>query len=61
ISATGYATSDLRLGDFNANAYELGLSLKVSSQWRLNALAAYYEQSNGYESRWWVLGATYEY
>ncbi|MEJ2765086.1 DUF3570 domain-containing protein [Photobacterium sp. MCCC 1A19761] len=61
FAATGYATSDLRLGGFTANAYELGASLKVTAKLRLNALAAYYEQSNGYESRWWVLGATYEY
>ena len=61
FAATGYATSDLRLGDFNANAYEFGASVKLSSQWRFNALVAYYEQDNGYESRWWVLGATYEY
>ncbi|SGZ08341.1 DUF3570 domain-containing protein [Moritella viscosa] len=61
FAATGYATSDLRLGDFNANAYELGISMKVFDSWRVNALAAYYKQSNGYESTWWVLGATYEF
>ncbi|MCW1891471.1 hypothetical protein OK016_29080 [Vibrio chagasii] len=26
---------------------------------RLNALAAYYEQSNGFEAQWWAVGATY--
>lgn len=61
FASTGYATSDIRLGDFNANAYELGLSLKLSTKWRMNALAAYYEQSNGYASRWWAVGVTYDY
>ena len=61
FASTGYATSDIRLGDFNANAYELGVSVKLSAKWRMNALAAYYEQSNGYASRWWAVGVTYEY
>ncbi|QUM84542.1 DUF3570 domain-containing protein [Moritella sp. 28] len=61
FASKGYATTDIRLGDFNANAYELGVSLKLSSKWRMNALAAYYEQSNGYASRWWAVGVTYDY
>ncbi len=61
FASTGYATSDIRLGDFNANAYELGASIKLSAKWRMNALAAYYEQTNGYASRWWAVGVTYDY
>ena len=61
FASTGYATSDLRLGNFTANAYELGASVKVHKTVRLNALAAYYEQSNGFEAQWWAVGATYEF
>lgn len=61
FAATGYATSDLRLGEFTANQYELGVSLKPIDHWRVNLLAAYYEQSNGFEAQWWAVGATYEF
>ncbi len=61
FAATGYATSDLRLGNFDANAYELGVSVQATKRLRLNALAAFYDRSNGYESQWWVVGATYEF
>ncbi|MDN3612291.1 DUF3570 domain-containing protein [Vibrio ostreicida] len=61
FAATGYATSDLRMGEFTANAYELGASVKVHKKLRLNVLGAYYEQSNGFEAQWWAVGATYEF
>ncbi|WP_284192986.1 DUF3570 domain-containing protein [Vibrio zhanjiangensis] len=61
FASTGYATSDLRLGDFTANSYELGLSAKLHKSLRLNLLAAYYDQSNGFEAQWWAVGATYEF
>ncbi len=59
FASTGYATSDLRLGDFTANSYEIGVSFKVLKELRLNVLGAYYEQSNGFEAQWWAIGATY--
>ena len=61
FASSGYATSDLRLGDFTANAYELGASFKVHKKLRFNLLGAYYEQSNGFEAQWWAVGATYEF
>ncbi|MBU2896694.1 DUF3570 domain-containing protein [Vibrio hepatarius] len=61
FASQGYATSDLRLGNFTANAYELGASLKLHKSLRLNLLGAYYEQSNGFEAQWWAIGATYEF
>lgn len=61
FAATGFATTDIRLGDFTANTYELGASVKLADNWKLNAVGAYYEQSNGYASRWWAVGVTYEY
>ena len=61
FSDSGFASSDFRLGDFTANGYELGISLKVAKKWRLNALSAYYQQSNGYANQWWIIGATYEF
>jgi len=61
FAATGFATSDLRLGDYTANAYEIGISYKLFSKFRLNALGAYYEQSNGFKANWWAVGATYEF
>lgn len=61
FAATGYATSDLRLGDFTANSYEIGASYKVIKQLRLNILGAYYQQSNGFKAQWWAIGATYAF
>lgn len=61
FAATGYATSDLRLGDYTANAYELGASFKVYKGVSINLLGAYYEQSNGFEAQWWAVGATYAF
>ena len=61
FAATGYATSDLRLGNYTANSYELGASVKVSKGFKINLLGAYYEQSNGFEAQWWAIGATYAF
>lgn len=61
FAATGYATSDLRLGDFTANSYEIGLSYRLFKKLRVNVLGAYYKQSNGFEAQWWAAGATYEF
>jgi len=61
FASTGYATSDLRLGDYTANAYELGASFKVYKGVSVNLLGAYYEQSNGFEANWWAIGASYAF
>lgn len=61
FAATGYATSDLRLGNYTANAYEVGASFKVYKGVRVNLLGAYYEQSNGFEANWWAIGASYAF
>lgn len=61
FAATGYATSDLRLGTYTGNAYEVGGSYKITAELRGNASYAYYEQTNGYEASWWSVGATYEF
>ncbi|OAJ93415.1 DUF3570 domain-containing protein [Vibrio bivalvicida] len=61
FAATGYATSDLRLGDYTANAYELGGSFKIYKGLSVNLLGAYYEQSNGFKAKWWAIGASYAF
>ncbi|GEM75726.1 DUF3570 domain-containing protein [Vibrio sagamiensis] len=61
FAATGYATSDLRLGNFTANTYELGATVNLHKNMHFNAISAYYKQSNGFEAQWWAIGATYEF
>lgn len=61
FAATGYGSSDLRLGDFDANTVEIGLSYKLTKDFSIDGSVATYKQSNGFESRWAVAGVTWKF
>lgn len=59
FAATGVASNDVRLGDYSAQTYSLGLSYKISEQWQLDLSVNDYEQTNQFGATWYVAGVTY--
>lgn len=61
FAATGYGSSDLRLGDFDAHTFELGASYQLSKAISIDGSVARYSQSNGFKSNWAVAGFTVKF
>lgn len=61
FAATGYGSSDARLGQFLARTAQLNLEFQASREWAFNAGASYYRQDNGFSARWLVAGLSYKY
>ena len=61
FSATSYGSSDLRLGDFDAHTWELGVSYFLTKDFSLEASVASYEQSNDFSADWFVAGMTWKF
>jgi hypothetical protein len=61
FASTGLGSNDARLGDFNAQTYQLGVQYRASHEWSFNASASLYKQSNGFEATTLTTGLTYSY
>lgn len=61
FAATGLGSNDARLGNFNAQTYQLGVQYRASHDWSFNASASLYKQSNGFEATTLTTGLTYSY
>lgn len=61
FAATGFASNDVRLGDFNATTLALTLNYKLTKHWQIDLSANRYEQSNEFAATWAVLGINYHF
>jgi hypothetical protein len=61
FATTGYASSDLRLGDFDADTFELGASYQFTKNLSVDGSIAQYKQSNNFKSNWAVAGFTVKF
>ena len=59
FAPTGVASNDVRLGEYNAQTYSLGVSYKLSADWKLDASINDYQQTNQFGATWYVAGVTY--
>ncbi|ASP38846.1 hypothetical protein CHH28_09200 [Bacterioplanes sanyensis] len=56
-----YGSSDQRLGEYTAWHAQLGAQWRPWPQWRLDASAAFYQQSSDFDAYWLMLGGSYQY
>ncbi|MCV6587612.1 MAG: DUF3570 domain-containing protein [Marinobacterium sp.] len=61
FNALEYGSSDLRLGDFDAHTWELGLSYHLQKDFSFDVSIADYQQSNDFNARWAVAGMTWKF
>ncbi|REL25960.1 DUF3570 domain-containing protein [Thalassotalea euphylliae] len=61
FAPTGFASNDVRLGDYNAQTYSLAVSYQVSQHWQFDISATDYEQTNQFGAKWYVAGMTYSF
>ena len=56
-----YASSDIRLSDFDAITYKTDLEYKVSDDFSVNFGVNYYDQSTGIDALYLITGLTYKF
>lgn len=61
FGANEFGSSDLRLGDFDAHTWELGLAYHVQKSLSIEVSVADYQQSNDFNARWAVAGMTWKF
>ena len=56
-----FASSDLRLSDFNSLTYKTSVDYKIDEDWSVNFGASLYEQSTDLSASYFVTGFTYKF
>ena len=56
-----FASSDMRLGKFNAITYKTDAEYKISQDWSVNLGVNYYDQSEGLDATYLMTGVTYRF
>jgi len=56
-----FASSDMRLGKFNAITYKTDVEYKISEDWSANLGINYYDQSEGLDATYLITGITYKF
>ena len=59
FAPTGYASNDVRLGDYNAQTYSLGISYKFAANWKIDLSVHDYQQTNQFGATWYMAGINY--
>ena len=61
FAVSGFASNDVRLGDYVAKTYSLTLNYQFDNDWQVDLSANRYEQSNQFAATWAVLGVSYNF
>ena len=56
-----FASSDMRVGKFNAITYKTDVEYKISDDWSANFGVNYYDQSEGLDATYLITGLTYKF